>query len=90
MNPHIKNLILTFLVYGALFGIASWLFSISPGGPCVPSGGALFMIYVAPVVTGVFLLGSLIMVISKRYDYLLSLFVSIIIIIVAVSQIIQN
>lgn len=90
MSPFIKNLIITFSLYGSLYGLAILLNSVSSSGPCTPGGGILFIMFIIPIVTIVFFLTSLIMVINKRKDYLLSLFVSAIIMIVALTQFLQR
>lgn len=88
MNLYIKNIIITFCLYGFLIGLGTWLDSTSPGGPCSPGLGILFMMFIIPIIT-IFLFSiSLIMFINKRKHYLFSLLVSSILIIIGLSQII--
>lgn len=76
MNPYLKNILSIVSLYITLWGISLILDSISPGGPCAPGLGALFILVIIPLVTLLAFIISLIMLIRKEYQYLTSLIIT--------------
>lgn len=76
----IWNLLKTIGFYGILVGVTCILHYSSPGGPCVPSGGLLFLLFAAPISAIVLIIRNLYLLSKGKKEHVLSLFAHVLVI----------
>lgn len=75
-NPLIKKTLITIALYIAFISVTVILGELSPGGPCSPGLGAIFILIGAPIFLLVLFLFSLFCYVSGRKEYLPSLLIN--------------
>jgi hypothetical protein len=78
----IINLLKSLGYYIILFGIAAILHHSSPGGPCVPSGGMLFILFALPVSAVILVIRNGYLLYKGKKEHILSLLFHIVLILV--------
>jgi len=73
MKPLYRKALITIAIYVGLILLSALLGTLSPGGPCVPGGGLLFLLFICPIVVFILFCRDAICAAEGKKDFYLSL-----------------